>query len=915
MNQRPRMLGGMVIACLALTLYFVMRTPAEAGLTVVTHTTLEEFNTGELYHTGLTRQDDGEVQLLVVGIAGEWILNTNTTGLPARDRHTAVYHDGHIIVVGGKEIDTQSKRDVYYTTIDPGDHDLANWQKTTPLPEGTYPDGLSWHTSVVVHDRLYVLGGSVDLDYYDKVSFAPINPNGTVGSWVTTASLPAGLRLSQAVAINDRIYVIGGRTPSGDSNQVYFATPNPANGQISGWSTTTPLPYGTRGHMVAVQDGRLYIMGGTDGIVISPKVFYAQPDPVSGDIPSYTETTPMKNNLYGAAGLAYNGVVFTIAGAINQVNVPSAYVAANLIGLSGGLGGWQDTSLVAPERLYHAAVCSDDGWLYVIHGNNGYGPIASINRGATAGPGASYPPEGTYWSRTIELPKGSELKELRWNTTIDDPTVTSIDVWYRARRTASDDWPEWSGPFSSAVQGTVTHTLELGGYAGYFQYRADFATSESDQTPVLNAVQLAYLPPVYSIRLSKSATPPSGSIVNPDDVIRYTLTYSNSLTGLTATLASILDLVPPHLEYVPGSIHGLGADDSEVPDLRWDLGDVAPGGFGEVGFDAVVLDDFTGEVLVENRGILFSSAGPVQYSNVVTHTAKFPGPELEVRKTADPPHGSQVVPGQRITYTISYSNPSPFVAEAAVLSDTYDLHESYAVLSTVPQASDPLSSIWQLGDVAPGDRADIEAVVQLADVLPNHWMISNEATLTYERMAEPATDVVTHMVLYSGVPLVDFRVDDIRWEPQTPADGEQVTFYATVTNQGTASASQYFWVSLYIKPQPSSAPLGPYDHLGGYCLDALCTTPRPHYLAYVGSLAIGASVELGFQALEPDPVFPARGGYDLYVQADMSFEAPEYNPYWGRYAEDYEQNNLRHEVLTIGGPPRIYLPVVNCADR
>jgi uncharacterized repeat protein (TIGR01451 family) len=912
MNQRPRLFGGMVIACLALTLYFVIRVSAAEDLAVITHTTLEEFNEGEFYHTGLTREDDGEVQLLVVGIAGEWITNTNCTGLPARDRHTAVHHGGHIIVVGGKETDTKPKRDVYYTTIDPFDHDLANWQKTTPLPEAIYPNGLTWHASVVVHDRIYVLGGYDGTTVTDTVSFAPINADGTVGNWASTAPLPAPLRLLQAAVVNDRIYVLGGGAGGGVvSDRVYFATPNPNTGQIAGWTETAPLPYATRAHMVAVEDGLLYIMGGTEGETISYKVHYARPDPVSGVIAGWTPTTAMEHNLYGAAGLAYNGVLFTTGGAINQLNTPTTYVGANLIDLSGGVGDWQDASLVDPQRFFHAAVRSDDGWIYVIHGNNGSAPIASVNRGATAGAGGNYAPDGTYTSRTLELPRGSQLKELRWNTTIGDPAVTSLNLWYRARQEAADDWPEWSGPFSSAVQGTVTHTLELAGIAGYFQYRADFATGNSEQTAFLNAVQLVYKPPIYSIRLDKSATPPSGSVVYPQDLVRYTLTYSNSLTGLTATNASVIDVVPSYTQYVTGSIWGPGADDSNAPELIWDLGDVAPGASEELGFHAVVVEDYTEEVVIVNRAILFSSAGPVQYSNLVTHTLL--APEMQVRKAADPPQGSQVAPGSRITYTITYSNPGIYAVEGAVLSDTYDLHESYAVLATAPPASDASNSIWNLGNVPAGDSDDIEVIVQVADLLPNHWIISNEVDLSYESMTRPVTDVVTHMVVYDGIALVDFVIDDIRWEPTIPAPGEQVRFYATITNQGTAAAGDYFCVSLYIKPQPSSPPLGPSDHIGGYCLDAACTTRRPHYLAWVPSLAPGASVELSFQDLEWDPVFPAIGTYDIYIQTDMSFDDEYYNLYWGHYPEDYEQNNLRHEVLVIR--QRIYLPIVRRASN
>lgn len=620
MHQRSRVLGGMVIVCLAFTFYFVIRATAAAEPVVLTHTTLEEFNTGVLYHTGLTREGDGEVQLLVVGISGQWFVDTNVTGLPARDSHTAVHHNGHIIVVGGKEGDNRTKREAYYTTIDPDDHNLANWQTTTPLPIAIYPNGLRWHTSVVVHDRIYVLGGYDDTgQYFNAVSFADINPDGSLGDWSTTTPLPEAAYLAQAAVIKDRVYVVGGRT-AGDAalDRVLFASPNPENGQISGWTETEPFVYDTRGHFVAVYDDRLYVVGGGDGVTYSPKVHYAQPDPLSGAISTYVEVTPMENNLYGGAGLAHNSVLLATGGVINLGAEPSTYVGANLIDADGTTGDWQDASLLDPRRFYHAAVMSDDGWLYVIHGNTGEGPpIASINRGATSGAGGIHAPDGTYTSRAIEIPEGSELKELRWNTTIDDPAATSIKFWYRARKTASDVWPGWSGPFLSE-SGTLTNTLTLDGRAGYFQYRADFTTVYSDQTPFLNAVQLVYVPPVYSIRLTKDATPPSGSIVRPEVVVHYTLTYSNSLTGLTATNAYIFDLVPDQMQYVPGSIYGAGANDSLAPELTWQLGDIAPGGTGEVGFDATVLGA-TEPMTIENKGLLFSTAGPVRQSNAVVH--------------------------------------------------------------------------------------------------------------------------------------------------------------------------------------------------------------------------------------------------------------------------------------------------------
>ena len=154
MNRSKLLVGGLATIGLTVAALLLVISSVQADLISIIHTTLEDFNAGILYHTGLTNIDDGEVQLLVVGLAGEWITDTNTIGLPALERHTAVYHDGHILVIGGRDADLQARNEVYYTTIIGLNHDLANWQTTTPLPYGLY-----WHASVVLNDYVYVLGG------------------------------------------------------------------------------------------------------------------------------------------------------------------------------------------------------------------------------------------------------------------------------------------------------------------------------------------------------------------------------------------------------------------------------------------------------------------------------------------------------------------------------------------------------------------------------------------------------------------------------------------------------------------------------------------------------------------------------------------------------------------------------------
>ena len=77
----------------------------------------------------------------------------------------------------------------------------------------------------------------------DSVYFADINPDGSLGAWTGTTSLPIPLALSVVVTAHNRIYVVGGDQwdvgPYEDA--VYYADVNP-DGSLGSWTATTALP-------------------------------------------------------------------------------------------------------------------------------------------------------------------------------------------------------------------------------------------------------------------------------------------------------------------------------------------------------------------------------------------------------------------------------------------------------------------------------------------------------------------------------------------------------------------------------------------------------------------------------------------------------------------------------------------------
>jgi uncharacterized repeat protein (TIGR01451 family) len=917
------LLGGvLVLAFLGMAmLLFVV--PARADVITVIDTTLEDFNAGYLYHTGLTRLDDGEVQLLVVGLAGDWITDTNTTGLPALARHTAVYTREHIIVAGGRRAGSLMSDGVYYTTVDLYTHDLADWQPATSLPASVYPNGgVFWHASVIAHERVYILGGRDNYAAtYDAVSFASINADGSLGSWQTTTPLPEGLYQLNAVSLHGRIYVIGGQTASlVRRDTIYMGEPDPATGQITEWTLLpTTFVHPTYGHMVATHEDKIYVMGGFHpGLppgYVSPYTHVATVDPDTGQIGAWTRLTDMENNLFGGVGLALNGVLFTTGGAINNLVSPSDYVGTALIDMGGTIGMWGSTSVIAPPRFYHAAVHSHDGWLYVIHGNDGSGAIQDINRGATSGVGQQHAPDGTYTSDVISLGGYNKLKQLIWNTTIADPSIMTVTLRYRTKRFALDPWSDWSAPYSSSsAPGTITTTVALAGKARYFQYEAYLATDDTQQTPALNAVQLVYETPTYEVQIAKDADPAPGSTVYPGERITYTIDYWNTLDGITATNTILVDAPPQYTAYVPGSIVGPGADDSNPKQLSWNLTTLDPGEVGQVGFTVVISPELARETVLENIASINSDQGPMRWSNVVTHLVDIPY-QIEVTQDAVPAPGSFVDLGSQIAYTIRLTNTGEIPVTNAVLTDTFDWTEDYTVISTLPNPDLGTTNIWSLGTLAIGETRQIEIVVQLADVLPNNWPVTNQADVNSDQGPGRRSAVVTHTTQYEpGTPLVDLVVTNLRMQPANPEAGHPVSFFVDVANMGDADAGA-FWVELYVRPSPSDPPARANDHEGGF-FPIGGGAGRLEYTWNPSGLASGMGATLSFPRpgyTWSDLPFPYPDTqYDVYVQVDVAANVPPDNAYWGIYPEDEEANNIVH--LTYTTPPvddgRIFLPLV-----
>jgi uncharacterized repeat protein (TIGR01451 family) len=804
---------------------------------------------------------------------------------------------------------------------------LAGWEEDAQrLPVAIQ------NPSVVVHDDfLYVIGGwdkgSGGGEAYNKVLYSPIQADGSLGSFAETSPLtPTGFYYGLALVYEgvtaDTLYFVGGlrNDTSQPTSMVQFADFVPGGG-LTAWSSPGEgnLPrtlWGQGGVYLsdAFQYGEILLTGGIDGSAvetegISSTVKVALVDP--------TSSFRLYDWCQGASQEECD------------------------------IGAWQTGTLLDENiaedgrRAFHGTVASG-AYVYVLGGQGlkmiPYPTLQATDEifvGAVGDVEAMYSPEGTYDSMEVDLLRPSTLLQLEWDTTISRVDDMSLSVQYRYRA-AGGGWSTWSAPVSS-ISGTnvisITSQTSHPENIRYFQYRANLTTRAPMASPRLNSMTLYYDVPDPDLAVIKD----TGHVISVPlgSNLVYNIQYENN-GGWVAEDAVLTEILPENTTFAgtPGW-EQVGSSNM----YTYQVGDVPWGEGGTVPFEIVVNDHvppntwyITNRVEIDYPPMVDiwdnTIVDPVMDDNVYEFSTQLAIYSMTVTMEADPPFGGVVTPGSFITYTIRYTNLGTMRASQVVLTDTLDPLGSYTVVSTSapPAQQDDNVWSWNIGPVPCKQAGELEIVVQLDDILPNNWLVTNQAALFSPEGDPFVTPVLTHTVMNldgGGQPLgmVDLTITDFYWQPATPSAGVWPRFYATVANIGTADAvpladSLGFWLALYIKPDPSQPPLWPVDHNRGFCLEG-CTITRPAYVGYITQLPAGQERLVSFEyiAQDPSPDFPAEGTYGIYVQTDLAFDNPLGidNPYWGRYPEDSEANNIWQGTMHLGPLPsdnNVYLPMV-----
>ncbi len=436
--------------------------------------------------------------------------------------------------------------------------------------------------------------------------------------------------------------------------------------------------------------------------------------------------------------------------------------------------------------------------------------------------------------------------------------------------------------------------------------------------------------PVYvsglpSIQVNKQVSP---NAVRAGNSVTYTLTLYNEAEGSYAVV--VTDTLPYSLTFETA----LGSPQPTViPGPRervvWSGFDLAPGETRTLTFRASVdrrtpNDVYCNDVQVKMGEWIL----PPHLGLACLNVSAIPRVDAQISKDDGV---TQVAAGDRLTYTIRYTNSID--SEAALYNVV--LTETIAPLAYLTVLEHP--NWLPLGEgryrlevsepLSPGVSGEVLFVVDLQQSVPLTEVLSvhNRVEIGYTTLEEtveatPDDNIAEDINLWQGP---DIIITNLWFEPANPLIGEPLAVHIELTNQGTSNIDRRYdgstdpgwWLfvtELYLKNTsfvPAGPPTGVFDHIGGYCPDAACSATRGEYLVWPNTLAAGESRQFTFNITAPN-----AGVYSVYVQADVTWLNWRGGKDYGLILEAIEDNNIyRGSDLVISGSVigrKVYLPLI-----
>jgi hypothetical protein len=258
--------------------------------------------------------------------------------------------------------------------------------------------------------------------FYNTVFTMQYDAAGNVSAPIPQAALPATIGTSGAAVVSadptsgDLTLVLSGgiQTPGGSTTSTVFtASFNSSTGAVGAWSVQAALPVALENHAMAAYNGFVYSVGGiTTPPTTTNAVYYAQVQ--NGQVTAWSTASPLPTTLAQASVIALDGFLFAISGNVSA-GVPTSAVWYAPIHADGSIGSWQaGPSLPGPvtnntngagAANTHGIVVPNPGGMYLLGATN-YGPDVSWATGNNFNNGLFYAiteaNAGQFWTYALQ---------------------------------------------------------------------------------------------------------------------------------------------------------------------------------------------------------------------------------------------------------------------------------------------------------------------------------------------------------------------------------------------------------------------------------------------------------------------------------------------------------------------------------
>lgn len=278
---------------------------------------------------------------------------------------TAFSSNNRVSIIGGSAVTGQSKYGPLSSTSS-ANGNLSDWVNDVPQ----MPTALIFHAIAKKQNFVYILGGREEnpgssLSFVNSVYLGILNAQGIVTAWASQSSLPHGSGVGASVIVGDRIYYAGGFTSGSMYDDVYSAPIN-ADGTLGSWSLAGQLPVQMFGFGMVEYQNHIILVGGYTPSGFSNKVYAAGVNS-DGTLSAFTETSTLPEPVYRGQIIRVGSTVLSVGG-----NIPSGNkVFYAELHADGSVSNWQTSSHLLPQAVGAGSIAYANGYLYVIGGFNG----------------------------------------------------------------------------------------------------------------------------------------------------------------------------------------------------------------------------------------------------------------------------------------------------------------------------------------------------------------------------------------------------------------------------------------------------------------------------------------------------------------------------------------------------------------